>query len=111
MPFFSYPGQHFCPSSRFNSSLQLENSSDLFPQLAAPTLRHLTKAPEAYAEYDPVNDIAWGYVIGNEKEFGTFSIEEIRNLKGPFGLKVEREKWFESTKEKELMEKIKKGIC
>ena len=63
------------------------------------------------AEYDPVNDIAWGYVIGNEKEFGTFSIEEIRNLKGPFGLKVEREKWIESTKEKDLMEKIKKGIC
>ena len=63
------------------------------------------------AEYDPKDDIAWGYVIGLEKEFGTFSIEEIRNLKGPFGLKVEREKWFESTKEKELMEYIRKGIC
>ena len=44
IPFFSYPGQHFSSSS-YSSFLVL----DLLPQLAAPTLRHFTRAPEAYA--------------------------------------------------------------
>ena len=32
------------------SSTFISTSSDLFPQFAAPTLRHLTNAPDAYAD-------------------------------------------------------------
>jgi hypothetical protein len=61
------------------------------------------------AEYDPNTETAWGLVQGQELEYGTFSIDEIRQLKGPFGLKVEREKTFWKTKEKDLLFKIRNG--
>ena len=37
-------------------------------------------------------------------------MKEIKEIKGPFGLPVERDICFETIKEKELLEKIKKGI-
>ena len=62
------------------------------------------------AEYDPETEIAWGLVKGHEQEFGSFDMKEIKELKGPFGLPVERDICFETIKEKELLEKIEKGI-
>ena len=61
------------------------------------------------AEYDPETEIAWGLVKGHEQEFGSFDMKEIKKLRGPFGLPVERDICFEEIKEKELLLKISEG--
>ena len=38
--------------------------------------------------------IFFGYVIGQEKEWGYFSLNEIQSVTGPFGLKIERDIHF-----------------
>lgn len=48
-------------------------------------------------EFDGINQ-CFGYVKGHESEFGYFSLSELAELQGPFGLKIERDKWFEPTK-------------
>jgi hypothetical protein len=50
-------------------------------------------------------DIFWGYVIGVEREFGTFSLSELQSVRGRLGLPVERDTFFEPTPLKELMKK------
>lgn len=54
------------------------------------------------AEYDPINQIAFGYVVGFESEWGYFSIPEIESLKGPMGLTVERDRWFTPRRASEI---------
>jgi hypothetical protein len=39
-------------------------------------------------------DIFFGWVVGLEKEFGSFSLSELQSLKGPAGLKIERDIYF-----------------
>ena len=63
------------------------------------------------AEYDPEKEIAWGYVMGHEKEFGTIDIKELKEVRGPFGLPIERDITFDPIKEKELMDEIKRGVA
>ena len=48
-------------------------------------------------EYDG-RDRCWGFVKGLDAEFGYFSIKELSELTGPFGLRVERDKWFRPCK-------------
>ncbi len=48
-------------------------------------------------EYDPETGTCFGFVEGLEKEFGYFNIKEIQDIKGPYGLKVERDLLFETT--------------
>ena len=48
-------------------------------------------------------------VKGHEQEFGSFDMKEIKELRGPFGLPVERDICFETIKEKELLLKISNG--
>jgi hypothetical protein len=36
-------------------------------------------------------DIFFGYVQGNFDEFGTFSLSELESVRGPLGLKIERD--------------------
>jgi hypothetical protein len=36
----------------------------------------------------------FGYVIGHEKEWGYFSLNELSSVKGPAGLKIERDIYF-----------------
>lgn len=40
----------------------------------------------------------FGYVKGLDEEFGYFMIKELESITGPFGLKVERDKFFTLTK-------------
>lgn len=48
-------------------------------------------------EYDPEKELAFGFVdLGGYPELGTFSLKELRELKLPFGLKIERDKNWKS---------------
>ena len=42
-------------------------------------------------------DRCFGFVKGLEAEFGYFLISELESIEGPYGLKVERDKYFEPT--------------
>lgn len=46
-------------------------------------------------EYDPGERIFFGYVVGLNKEFGYFSLDELESLRGPYGLKIERDLYWE----------------
>jgi hypothetical protein len=40
-------------------------------------------------------DTFFGYVVGLEAELGYFSLRELESVRGPLGLKVERDLYFE----------------
>jgi hypothetical protein len=46
--------------------------------------------------------IFFGYVFGDENEWGNFSLDELESVTGPMGLKIERDLYFEPTKFSEL---------
>ena len=46
------------------------------------------------SEYDPDTRTAFGLVDGFERELGYFSMEELVNLRGRFGLPLERDLHF-----------------
>lgn len=54
-------------------------------------------------EYDPVDRVFWGWVVGHEKEFGPFSLDEMEQTKVK-GLGMERDRSFQPTKIKDLPE-------
>lgn len=56
-----------------------------------------------YATEFDGKDIFFGLVDGCYKELGYFSLSELKNLKGPYGLKIERDLYFKPTTLKELM--------
>lgn len=48
--------------------------------------------------YDPESQVFFGYVTGVENELGTFSLDELENQRGPMGLTIERDiYWQEQT--------------
>jgi hypothetical protein len=48
-------------------------------------------------EYDPDEHLCFGLVIGLDTELGYFSLDELRNARGPHGLRVERDLYFKAT--------------
>jgi len=49
-------------------------------------------------EIDKENkDYCYGYTVGLESELGYFTLSEIEAVRGPLGLAVERDKYFEPT--------------
>ena len=56
------------------------------------------------SEYDGV-DIFFGLVVGFEIELGYFSRSELQSVRGPLGLPIERDLYYEPTSLRELMEK------
>lgn len=46
----------------------------------------------------------FGMVHGMEKELGYFSLSELESIKGPFGLKIERDMYYGNHKMSEVME-------
>ena len=48
-------------------------------------------------EYDPEQRLAFGLVVGHERELGYFSFTDLEDLRGPRGLPVERDLHFEPT--------------
>ena len=47
-------------------------------------------------------DRCFGLVEGFEREFGYFSIRELEAITGPYGLRVERDRYFKPCKYSEL---------
>jgi hypothetical protein len=48
----------------------------------------------AATEYDPETRTFFGLVIGHEAELGYFTLEQLEEVRGPLGLKVERDLYF-----------------
>lgn len=51
-------------------------------------------------------DYCWGIVDLFEVEVGSFSKSELENFKGPLGLGIERDLYFEPVNAKELWDKL-----
>ena len=67
----------------------------------------LQKTPDSnwtwyVTEFDG-KDTFFGLVDGFEKELGYFSLSELESVKGPLGLKIERDVYFKPMKLKDLM--------
>jgi len=43
------------------------------------------------SEYDPEERIFFGVVVGHERELGNFSLHELVAIRGPGGLRIERD--------------------
>ena len=60
--------------------------------------------PTWYAREFDGEDIFFGLVIGLEIELGYFSLSELKSVKGPLGLPLERDLHFEPKTLQELMD-------
>ena len=49
-------------------------------------------------EYSPADRLAWGWVIGIEQECGYFNLDEMEAIRGPGGLRIERDVHFRPTR-------------
>ena len=56
-----------------------------------------------YATEFDGKDLFFGLVDGFERELGYFSLSELQSVKGPLGLKIERDLYFVPTTLEELM--------
>ncbi len=45
-------------------------------------------------EYDPKQRLCFGVAVGQEREYGYFSIEELEKIRGPGGLTIERDLYW-----------------
>jgi len=43
------------------------------------------------SEYDPEKRLCFGVVVGHEREYGYFSLNELEGITGPGGLRIERD--------------------
>jgi len=46
------------------------------------------------SEYDPEERVGFGVVVGFERELGYFSLAELEAVRGPAGLRVERDLYW-----------------
>lgn len=56
-----------------------------------------------YATEFDGNDLFFGLVVGFEAELGYFSLTELRDTRGPAGLRIERDLYFTATPLGKLM--------
>ena len=62
-----------------------------------------------YASEFDGEDVFFGLAVGVEPELGYFRLSELQAVRGKLGLPVERDKFFESTSLRELLEKHEKA--
>lgn len=55
------------------------------------------------------HDYLWGIVKGHEVEMGSFSLSELSNYRGSFGLGIERDLYFTPKPAKEIWDKLNRG--
>lgn len=46
------------------------------------------------SEYDPEERLFFGVVVGQERELGYFSLDELEAIEGPGGLRIERDLYW-----------------
>lgn len=46
-------------------------------------------------EFDPEERRCFGFVVGLEQELGYFSLDELEEIRGPNGLQIERDLYFQ----------------
>ncbi len=46
-------------------------------------------------EFDPSEQLAFGFVVGPDTELGYFSLAEMEESRGPLGLRIERDLHFQ----------------
>ena len=54
-------------------------------------------------EYNPEGKLFYGLVEGFDKEVGYWGLDELEDIVGPMGLKIERDMYFTPTPIRELM--------
>lgn len=54
-------------------------------------------------------DYLWGIVKGSYVEVGSFSLSELLNHKGRFGIGIERDRWFTPAPAKEILARLNNG--
>jgi hypothetical protein len=54
--------------------------------------------------YCPEREEFFGFVVGHYSEWGYFSLRELENIEGPYGLSIERDKYFRENKMSEIPE-------
>ena len=59
-----------------------------------------------YAVEFDCDDLFFGYVRGDFPELGMFSLSELQSVTGPFGLKIERDRYFGNHTLQDVMDKI-----
>ncbi len=55
-------------------------------------------------------DTLFGWVYGHEAEWGYFSLSELQSIRGPFGLPIERDLYFEPCKMSVAQEQLYKSF-
>jgi hypothetical protein len=45
-------------------------------------------------EYSPTERLCFGLVDGHEQELGYFAVDELESVRGPLGLRIERDLYF-----------------
>ena len=60
-------------------------------------------------EFDPVNGIFFGYVIGFESEWGNFSLKELEESTGTMGLPIERDLYWKPCTLQDILDKKARG--
>ncbi len=48
-------------------------------------------------EFDPEDKLCFGFVVGLDQELGYFSLTELEDVRGPMGLRIERDLSFTPT--------------
>ena len=59
-------------------------------------------------EFNAEDEIFFGLVMGSETELGYFSLEEMSSVRGPVGMKLERDLYWEEQTIGEVRESIEK---
>lgn len=57
-------------------------------------------------EYDPEEGMFYGLVTGHEKELGYFTLAQLESIRGPAGIRIERDLYFGDHTLKEVMDGI-----
>jgi hypothetical protein len=60
--------------------------------------------------YYPEDRLAFGLVMGFERELGYFSIDELESVQGPLGIGIERDRHFREIPLKDVVAKLEAGV-
>ena len=84
-----------------------ENEKD--PMVVCKFFLPLTKWTWFATEFDG-KDTFFGYVCGEYPELGYFSLNELENLEGPYGIGVERDMFFQPIKLSEVRKEYEQNL-